>query len=239
MREIEDKIRKLIKLQKSAEKIGSMEEAMNAADKIQKLALKFNIDIFTLEEEEIKRQVAVTEVEIPLADLGYNKKQGTWIFTLLTAVGNYTFSKAVFLKTNSDNIRVCFHCFKHNAELVEHFAVYLTSTIRDLAHTEYKTGNSLFKRGKFYRQYLLGAALGVKSKINKILAEEIKEYKGTTALTLYSTKLLDEAMANKYPTITTKKRRVLRGSGTMAKGLEDGKNIALNTPIAKTQSKLN
>lgn len=164
-----DKIQKLQALQQGAEAIGSLEEAANAAEKIQRLLLKFNLDL----EEALKhkKDPGIVQAIFDAADqFGYSPKEGLWLPPLFTMVGKFFMCRVVHQRGEGKNIYVIIVGRKENIEIAANAINNLVSSIRFFAKKEWLRYQNYSdqKRGSFIRAYYQGAILGLSDSIRKI-----------------------------------------------------------------------
>ena len=84
---IKGKLEKLVKLQQGATKIGSLEEAANAAEKIQTLLFKYNLSMADINTDE-QREEDIKNNSLDLSELG-RVKTSVFISLLAICIGRY------------------------------------------------------------------------------------------------------------------------------------------------------
>ena len=75
-----EKVQKLLSLQKGAEVIGSLKEAANAAEKVQTLLLKYNLEMADISAYDPDREQKIGRAIY--RDVYAKKNEGKWIYRL-------------------------------------------------------------------------------------------------------------------------------------------------------------
>lgn len=159
------KIRKLLKLQYGAEKIGNTGEAYQAAKMVRKLLLEYNLSLSDIEKEEHQESVRIVESDA----LSYTDQYGvTWKQNLLSIICRYNLCTLVVCRaTKKMNIVGT----EANMIIVKEFYEYLLQVFRRLsmerlneAQNEY-LGTGMFmtepRKKDFLRSYLEGVSRGL------------------------------------------------------------------------------
>lgn len=229
-----EKIQKLLKLQKGAEEIGSMEEAAAVSAKIQELLLKHNLELNDIPGAKDKSKIIIFRVELNNTNVGYNKTESDWMIKMYSVVGKHNFAKVVVRA-----IRLKYVCMdlvgeKHNTEMVDYFANSLINIVKNLrlkAFKERKAQYGDLKKKAYYRSYgrAFVAAIALKFKeqdeINKV------KYEGTTSLMVLSNQLIDQKIEEQYGELRSRSTTKLKSALGYMDGLRDGKNTNLHKGI--------
>ena len=112
-----DKIKKLLALQKSAEDIGSLEEAQNAAAQVSKLVLKYNIDMADVQEGPEEDRIGVVRMAIHEI-LPFNKTHGRWLHSLYHVVAKFNFCRSLSYHTIPKHCIIEIWGEEHNVAIV-------------------------------------------------------------------------------------------------------------------------
>ena len=193
------KLEKLIKLQQSAEKIGSQEEAQSAALKISELLTKYNISLMELDVSE-KPQDNVLRGDL---DFVVNKKWGNNQKVFLSIIQKYSFTKIITYSSkliiigDSNNVECCKHMILY---FWDYLKVCLASDMRKCKQGDMYGVGHLQKPGAFKRDYLAGYNSGLRS----VLATHMASLKEVgTALILYNDKAINNYIKEHFGAITT------------------------------------
>lgn len=245
-----EKIRKLLNLQKSAEKIGSIEEANAAAAKIQELVTKHNIDL---------AQVDMSDPDAKKEELPLNHRKinwfatsigGDWKLQILRALARYNFCSVLnsgqakfnaYIIGNDENIESVLYMY----ELVcEAFVRIGKMEFKKYQFDPYGYNKDLKAVGldTFLRKFLKGCEIGlaIKLKEQAIKAKELDEAKvkeaAGTGLMRISLEMIvtnNRIALNDY---TKRQWRVTQGRPTSKRaendtilhnGIQTGKNSSL------------
>ena len=164
---IKEKIQKLMALQEGAMKVGSFNEAANAAEKIQILLMKYNLSLDEVGTQKERSQMH--HVRFSMDDIGFNSKQGTCVIILLRSAAKFNLCKVVThtgLKRQFIGATILGNA--ESIELTRYTYDQLYNKVKALESLEWKTymGNDL--RGKFKRGFYMGAAMAISAKVAKI-----------------------------------------------------------------------
>jgi len=258
LNQIKDKILKLLALQEGAEKIGSIAEAANAAEKIQNLLLKYNLDLAEIEGRKLEEKMGIEQNSLDLEDLGWNKKEGTWILVLYQALCRYNFCEFITRSTGKKKV-YGFHVIgtKENVAIVTYFGEQLINRFKVMMASAWKEYEGDDKRGKWKRGYLMGACLGIAAKLRESyelardkleeitlnkdnFQQEFKENKLDALMVITANKIakyVEEKMPNLGRGRCIHKNN---GSDGISKGYEDGykTNIHKGIQEKKMEGKL-
>lgn len=227
-----NKIRKLLRLQYGAEKIGSEGEAFAAAEAIRRLLTEYNLTLDDVGQDEEKQEIEMTEDAISFVD-GYGF---TWKKVLMSTICEFNFC-AMYLRGDKKMLIIG---AEHNVIVCREFFTYLCQVFRRLAQQrldehqlELRTkGKRLTDKGcrEFIRSYLEGAGFGLRDnyKSRQPTSEE-------TALVLSHQKMAEDYLHNKTDyrhqgTHKLKEHSVYEDA--FLTGFDDGLNVSLDKQIA-------
>ena len=234
-----NKIRKLLRLQYGAEKIGSMGEAYAAAKMIRKLLTEYNLSLGDIGQDAGEGEtIKMGEDAIPYAD----KYGANWKRDLLGVICNYNYCK-MWVRGDKKMLIVG---AEHNVAVCREFFVYLCQVFRRLAMERLNDRvNELMKRRVrmmekdkelYVRSYMEGVPFG--------LEENYKEHQQTsaeTALVLSHSRLIEDYMTQSRYRNTGKTHKAKRPElyrEAVEEGIEDGRNVSLNKELDKKQGKV-
>jgi hypothetical protein len=237
------KIQKLLALQESAEKLGSIQEATNAAEKVQRLLLKYNLSLSELEHHAPKK---LHEVNVPSSEWGYNPREGHWAIIVVTVVADFFLCRSIQVKTKGDRDFVSVLIGKpHNIEVAKHAIKNLLSSIRHFAKQAYKQlhKSTNTKKGAFYRQYYMGAALGVRTNLENIKRQrEFEANQSTTTAQNYlpirqveltAQSELQEYLEKNYADLQTRNHKAIKNTLATIAGYQKGLELTPQTSIGE------
>lgn len=227
MDKIKDKIKKLLALQKSAEEIGSLEEAQNAAGQISKLLMKYNLELSDIEDE-VEKEFLVNGIKLHEI-LPYNKSHGRWLSSLYHIIAMHNFCSTVSWKTaNPNDCIIEIWGEEYNVEVVKDLAFNYATQIIKLEKQRWKEfGESMGeKRNAFRRGYYVGANNGLYSVLSNKQKEVVAEH-GESALMIINNTLakIDELQKQVHDDLKDRRKASYSASNAGALGYEDGKNL--------------
>ena len=226
-----NKIRKLLKLQYGAEKIGSEGEAFAAAEAIRRLLTEYNLTLNDVGTEEEKQEIEMTEDAISFVD-GYGF---TWKKVLMSTICEFNFC-SMYIRGDKKMLIIG---AEHNVIVCREFFTYLCQVFRRLAQQRldeyqlelYAEGKRLTDKGcrEFIRSYLEGTGFGLHDNY-----ESRQPTSEETALVLCHQKMAEDYLHNKtsyqhHGTYKPKERAVYE-EAFMA-GFDDGLNVSLDKQI--------
>ena len=224
------KIRKLLKLQYGAEKIGNSGEAFQAAKMVRKLLLEYNLSLSDIQEEEQQQAARIVETD----PLSYADQYGvSWKQNLLMIICRYNLCSLVVCPRRKQMNIVGTEA---NAIVVKEFYEYLLQVFRRLsmerlneAQNEYLgTGRFMTepKKKDFLRSYLEGVSRGLQENY-----EAQQPTSQETGLMVCHKELIKDYLASKS---IGKARRSsatkVRPDGFNA-GFDDGRNVNLSKQL--------
>lgn len=235
---LKEKIRKLIALQEGAQKIGSIEEAANAAEKIRALLMKHNLDLYSIQKEGHEE-----ETEMQTFDTGELsvKTEGDWINMLTRVIAEFHLCEAIGTGKARSWIYVIGK--PSNVEIVWYTVEQLANRIRPMAREAFKTYKGLEKRNTFIRGYLMGAVWGIRKQLAEKAAKEAWAAKqdrdnnliGTQALMMVNMtvkhRIDNEAYKKKVMTTTTARVKSTKSISGKVIGTQAGYGMSINAGI--------
>lgn len=218
-----DKIKKLIAKQKSAEELGSVQEAEAFAIKVQELLNKHNISLKDISFEELKDNIIqeILDCKIPSVSytLGYNifYPIAKWNWCRV-----YTFtseSSKMCVVGTPENIEVC----KMIYEIV--LPIFLKEGKR-----KYKSSNQQGGLDTYLREFLRGCAKGLDLKFkSEREAFEVKNIRCTT-LIVRNDKAIVEYVETKFK-MGKGRAQSYKRNDAYYEGVQTGKNVEINKKL--------
>lgn len=224
------KIRKLLKLQYGAEKIGNSGEAFQAAKMVRKLLMEYNLSLSDIQEEEQQQAARIVETD----PLSYADQYGvSWKQNLLMIICRYNLCSLIVCPRRKQMNIVGTEA---NTIVVKEFYEYLLQVFRRLsmerlneAQNEYLgTGRFMTepKKKDFLRSYLEGVSRGLQENY-----ESQQPTSQETGLMVCHKELIKDYLTSKS---IGKARRCsttkVRPDGFNA-GFDDGRNVNLNKQL--------
>jgi hypothetical protein len=216
-----DKIKKLVAHQRSAEEIGSINESIAFAAKIQKLLNEHNIAMSEISFDELKESVIeeVLSAKIPSVSdtLGY---------FVMRPIAKYNWCRVyvigkgrTLIVGTPENVEVC----KMIYEIV--LPIFLKEGKRI-----FKEENRHIGLDTFLREFIQGCANGLDFKLKTERAEFEAKNVTCTGLIIRNDKAVELYVEEKFGEVRGKKKTV-KQSKTWSKGFEVGKNVELNKKL--------
>lgn len=224
------KIRKLLKLQYGAEKIGNSGEAFQAAKMVRKLLMEYNLSLSDIQEEEQQQATRIVETD----PLSYADQYGvSWKQNLLMIICRYNLCSLIVCPRRKQMNIVGTEA---NTIVVKEFYEYFLQVFRRLsmerlneAQNEYLgTGRFMTepKKKDFLRSYLEGVSRGLQENY-----ESQQPTSQETGLMVCHKELIKDYLASKS---IGKARRCsttkVRPDGFNA-GFDDGRNVNLSKQL--------
>ena len=239
-----EKLSKLIEFQKGAEKIGSLEEAANAAEKVQALLIKHNLEMADLSTFAPKDKQEIGKMQY--RDIFAQKNEGKWIYSLYNVLAAHNFCKLVLssffdIKLRKTNQFVVLVGKKDNVETVRFLGDQLENRIRMLEKKAWGS-KPLFvneKRNTFRRGYFQGAVWGIDKQLKLAKEKAMANNTNVYALVKTSDNQLNDAMQKLFTNL--REGRQSRGSSsTMGTtlGFQDGLNMNINKGVEGNKNTL-
>lgn len=228
------KIRKLLKLQFNAEKIGSTGEAFQAAKMVRKLLMEYNLsmgDIGTDDKTEGGAKMKESE-DMTVTDQYGNR----WKRSLLGVIARNNLCE-VYTRTYNNKMFII--GAEENVVVVKEFYDYLLKVFRRLVIERYnETANEIMQQGRrftekgrmeYMRSYLEGVSYGLQENY-----DSIKPTSEETALAVCHKSMIEDYLKeSEYKMDNHKKRqRTHRVMGeAFNQGQEDGRKVNLNKQL--------
>jgi len=239
MEPVIEKIKKLMALQESAQKVGSLEEAANAAEKIQTLLLKHNLEMFDIHSSKNKSHIKRDDLKGV-----YNKKnEGEWIFILYSEIARNNFCDVIlqgYFDGKDKKKYVILLGDKDNSEVVRFMALQAENAIRHLETLCWKklTGQHGDKRNAFRRAYFMGAARGIGAQLRVAKEKAMKSSENVFAMVKVNSDALEKAKEIEFPNLRSgKMRKNLSSDIGGMEGFKDGYGLSLKQGIGSTNGK--
>lgn len=227
---IVEKLKKLMRLQQSAQKIGSEGEANAAAAAISRLLTQYNLSLMDINPEERKKSLQVQRT----GHVSFKDTYGLWKRLLMDVICEFNYCK-VFLISGQSNMVIV--GTEANTSAVIYLYDMLRGIFRKLAPVRYEEFAS-GKRGairtekykrKYIASYLKGCVYGVKEKLTiEAKANEAQE----KSLVVCHNQLIDDYMSSyemvQRKAAKTKKKDIVEA---FFSGYCDGKKTNVNKAI--------
>lgn len=229
-----EKLEKLLALRDGAEKIGSLQEAEVAAQKISELLAKWNVELSTLNFEKDQYSHIVFEV------LSYNKREAEWIHSLYSTLGKHNFVRVIGRKSLevSDEVKWLSLIGKpHNIEIVQYLAIQFENKIRHLEKIAWNSigQNSGTKRNTFKRGFFRGAIGGLAVKLKEQAEHNSAHIPTFGTLVRQENLTLEQKVQDLFNNnIKSNGQKHLKGTGGIVAGYNSGKNLDLNQGLKKS-----
>jgi len=223
---IKGKLEKLIRLQEGATKINSLEEAANAAEKIQNLLFKYNLSMADINAKE-GNELNVENTVIDLEELGRVKTSGAWMETLVNVLANNNLCKAIFA-----NPRIILFGEEENIKVVSLLSIQLIHRIKDMAKASWRDYSGIEKRNSYIRGYTMGAVSGIAVKLRDNKKELEGNNANVTTMVVTTEKLVAQAASDHFGgRLKPGKSKRLKAQDGKAKGFRDGKNMEFHKSL--------
>ena len=228
-----NKIRKLLKLQYSAEKIGSEGEAFAAAEAIHRLLTDYNLTLDDVGSEQEEQEVNMTEDVISYVDnYGFS-----WKKILMSTICEFNYC-TMYIRGDRKMLIIG---AEHNVVVCREFFNYLCQVFRRLSQQRldeqqielFSVGKRLTEKGckEFIRSYLEGAGFGLHDNY-----ESRQPTSQETALVLSHKKMAEDYLHNKtdyhHTGKTNKPKEHAVYEDAFMAGVTDGLNVSLDKQIA-------
>lgn len=226
-----ERLKKLMRLQQSAEQIGSEGEANAAAAGISRLLTQYNLSLMDIDPEDRKQSLQVLES----GRISFRDTYGNlWKRDLLSILCEFNYCSVLLYSGETNMIIIG---TEENTATVMYLYDFLRSTFRKLAPARYdefakgKRGairTERYKR-KYITSYLKGCACGLRDKLwRESLSNEVQE----KSLVVCHKQLIDDYLKGIYTVtrkpVKTKKKDVEQA---FCNGYLDGKKTQLNKAI--------
>ena len=231
-----DKIKKLMKLQQSAEKIGSIEEAETVACKIQELLASHNLsaDAIDMTEEKMTNCVGEEEFSYHCGTSGVN-----WRLNLMGVIAKYNFCRCINYETWREKERMKLFGSEANIEVVKYIYEMM---LRTFIQANRKACKKYFERGdvvgitrhSFYKSFLNGCVAGLASKLKEEAEAFANANKKMNGVMVVNDKAISNFIAKKYEQTKSRASSGKIAMGAYEQGKEVGKSASWNKAL-KTQ----
>jgi hypothetical protein len=227
-----EKIRKLLRLKESAEKVHSEGEAFQAANAVHRLLTEYNLSMADIKDENGNQAMSISESE----RMNYDSEYGTkWRRMIMTTIAKWNYCELfivngqpkMILFGTVENIAICKELFN-----------YLTKAFRRLSRERYDdavgSDRLLYfadRKRLWFRSYLEGCAIG--------LDENFEAHQPTskeTGLMVCHKEAIKDYTTKKYKVKNGPQRKEQHRDvdyKAYMKGMYDGSNIGLNKQLKK------
>lgn len=233
-----EKVQKLLDLQVGAIKIGSLQEAQNAAEKVQRLLTKYNLEMADVELHSTKNGFDIKSFNFD--DIRNKKNESKWIFQLYHTLCFFNYSRFVITNRFDSEKHGYYQTgvivgSKMNVEVVRKLGLRLEERIRTFEKEAWKkNGIGKYKnRNAWKRAYFMGAVKGLTYQLRRARDEEEKENSRVTALVIQNEQELMDALTRIFPNLIHKKGKSTQLSNSEAyyKGFRDGADMSIREHI--------
>lgn len=247
---IKNKIEKLLKLEKGAKEIGSLEEAANAAAKAQTLMVKYNIEASQIDID--KKENTMNHEIIVLSDEHkWTKIDGFWMFKMYKSLSQYNFCEIIlsdrdtYYRNKNDILtkkklhRLYLLGEPINIEMVKFMAGQLIERLKMMQKVSYALYGGPEKRNAFKRGYFIGAVEGINMKLAEMQEANQIQYTGLTGLIKMTGLAIQDKKKELFGNnLTQVRRKQVSSQHGRAKGQHDGSNMSIRKGI-KTNTNSN
>lgn len=235
-----DKIKKLLRLSESAEKLGSLDEAATAMAMATELMVKYNIS----EVGNIHNEDKVEHRVINLNEqFGWNKKHAMWMHRLYNIIADHNFCTIVVTTRDSGKTQLVYLIGKtSNIEAVEYMVASFINRLKGMQALAWKNYHGYEKAATFKRGYFSGAVTAIRTKLNAQRVKNEQTHIGLTALVRTNEVALTQKADELFPVNKQKTVRQLSSNDGRTKGYIDGSRLEHNQGLEgsiKDQKALN
>lgn len=242
------KIQGLLRLEESAKKVGSMEEAANASGKIRDILMKHNLDLFTIQQASQEKKTEIIHKLYNLEEL-MQSHEGGWIRNLVSIIARYNLCDILGRGKTSE---IWMIGTETNIEVTWYTAAQLANRLRLSGREAFKTYEGKEKRNTYLRGYYIGANQGIQQQLaenaareaynakiasKKIAQKEKNTESESTSLMVMSMQVammkdVENHMANNFQ-FKMAKPKMIRSKGMSGRqqGVIDGKSMSINAGI--------
>lgn len=237
-----EKVKKLLELQKGAEAIGSLEEAANAAEKVQAILFKYNLELADVSNHINKSDDDIKRFEEK--GIYAKKNEGQWIYHLYGMLAKHNLCGIILSGFWDDHMRkrnlyVNIIGTKENVEVVKFLGDMLEERIRILCKRAYNQEGKFDEKNPnaFRRAYYMGAVHGIDTQLIEAKERAMQANVKITALVLAHDRKVQNAISEMFPSLKSGRRSRGPGCGIGgALGYRDGKEISINKGIGGSEN---
>lgn len=240
-----DKIRKLIKLEESATKVGSIAEAANAAERIRELLQAHNLEMSQISMQEPEKEEAVTSDRFYPEELT-KPHEGDWIRSLTEVIGRFNNCRVIGTGKSVGAIYIV--GTQTNSQVTWYTVSQLSNRLRPMAKQAWKDYKGFEKRNTFIRGYYIGAVRGIDTKLTEEKERERAQaskdrnngLENTNALMIVN---MDDLMTKKVQSyinanfnVGTRRARTTKSASGWSQGFEAGKSMSINSGVGSSNT---
>lgn len=231
---IKDKIQKLLNKARSAQEIGSDNEAETFAKKANDLLVKHKLEMSDLKGND-NRVFEINEEYLYVSDLvKYVKTEGSFLQSLMSVLAKHNFCKTLNFK-GSKPPKILLFGEDQDRELVKYMFCNLVPKVREMALQDWNNvkDHTMEKRNTYLRGYFVGIINGINNKLTIQSQQQQSEYEGLTSLVVTK----DDAIDNKVDEVIGKnnvrngRSRSLKGARGYSQGYKRGNEMETNKAI--------
>ncbi len=166
------------------------------------------------------------------SDIGWNKRQGQWMMVLFNGIAKYNFCQIVLTNTGRD-IKIHVMGEPQNIEVVVYLGAQLSTRLLNMEKRAWNPYQGQDKKGTFRRGYLMGASMGIISKLREQREAASRASASVTALVLVQSEKVALFVEQEFPSLG-KSRASKTKSSAIYQGYRDGKAMdiykGMNSP---------
>lgn len=163
------KIQALLKLQESAQAMGSIEEAANAAARISDMLLKYNLDMQDITSVDYEAPAVISEHIFETMDFE-KSHEGGWVIKLVRVIARANMCRA--FTSDAAKTKVWVIGTQTNADMVWFITEQLVNRLRPIKATEWAKYTGYEKRNTWARGFFSGAVTGIGEQLMRKEMEE-------------------------------------------------------------------
>lgn len=224
LEKVMEKARKLMAL---SERAGTPEEAANAAEKLQSMLLKYDLDLSKIQDLP-KDEFTSTEYEMPEANLTMRG----WAANLYAGIAKANQCEAIILSVgNKQAPKMGVVGRKHHIEVVNYMYQYLFHTLVGLSEDSCKAaGVTGTEKMRYKTAFCYGAAGVIRERLLEAKKKAQAECTDVNALVVCEEKAVGEFYRKQYPSTKKVTRKIMSRNGHTA-GKIAGAQVRLRSGV--------
>lgn len=236
------KIQKLLNLQEGAKAVGNLAEAENAAMRVQEFLLKHNLSLDEVKESQIEAKAKMVMEDFDL-DAHQGKSDANWVHSLITVIANYSLCRAIKLsetvgaRHNYDQGFVKILGETNNVAIVKFTVEQLISKIHIAEKLAWKVYIGPEKRNTFKRGFLVGAVVGIKSKLREQESQLTSTNTQMGLMVINKKDAVNKFYADQFPGARVRGNKQLMSRDGKNQGYAAGYNMNINKGVGGNSSK--
>ena len=225
---LESKILKLYNMQQGAKEVGNVEEAANAAAKLQDMLIKYQLDLADLLKKGEVAKITVEEAYVDVA--GKTKKnEGNWVEELYCKVAKANMCIPLLSRKTGKVVLVGTEV---NRDMTMYICEQLMPKLRNLCKADWKKYEGHEKVNAFTRAYLRAAAIEIGQRLKENIEKAQSNNEAINSLVLVTGKEVNDFLADKYPRLGyAKSIGNYKARGGAALGIQAGRSVEINKGV--------